>query len=47
VWSLDGASHTVSLSPTPSSIQDALGNVTTPSGSVEVTLKPLYIEWAP
>jgi hypothetical protein len=47
VWSFDGASHTVSLSPTPSSIQDALGNVTTPSGSVEVTLKPLYIEWAP
>ncbi len=45
VWSFDGASHNVSLTPTPNSIQDALGSVTTPASSVAVTLKPLYIEW--
>lgn len=46
VWSLDGASHNVSLTPTPSSIQDTLGVTIAPASSIAVTLKPLYIEWA-
>ena len=45
VWSADGDTHNVSLTPTPVSIQDALGNVIAPANSIDVTLKPLYIEW--
>ncbi|NJM42188.1 MAG: hypothetical protein HC853_16280 [Anaerolineae bacterium] len=45
VWSFDGAAHNVTLSPTPTSIQDALGAVTPNAASVQVTSKPLYIEW--
>jgi hypothetical protein len=46
ISSVDGASHNVALNPTPSSIQDSLGNVTTPASSVAVTVNPLYIEWS-
>ena len=45
VWSLDGNTHTISMSSAPLAAWDALGAPVTPAKSMSVTVKPLYLEW--
>jgi hypothetical protein len=45
IWSLDGNTHSVSLSSEPMAVWDALGNSRTPAAVMNVTFKPLYLEW--
>jgi hypothetical protein len=47
LWSLDGNPHTISMSGAPLAAWDALGGSVTPAVSMNVTLKPLYLEWNP
>lgn len=48
IWSLDGASHAITLPATPLAIYDPEGNSVGIDGSgLVVTLKPLYVEFAP
>jgi hypothetical protein len=48
LWSLDGNNHTISFSgATPDAVWDALGVSVTPASSMNLTLKPLYLEWQP
>jgi hypothetical protein len=46
LWSQDGASRTITLPSQPKQIWDVFGNPIPVNGSqVEVTIKPIYIEW--
>ncbi|MGC9399904.1 MAG: hypothetical protein ACP5HM_12310 [Anaerolineae bacterium] len=46
LWSLDGATHTVTLMPgTPTAIFDAFGNPQATGHTINVGLKPLYLKW--
>ncbi len=48
MWSLDGATHTGLVLPgTPVAVYDAFGTVMTPASTIDVGLKPLYLEWNP
>ena len=47
VWSLDGATHTISLPGTPLAAYDFMGNPLTPSSTINITLDPVYLEWTP
>jgi hypothetical protein len=48
LWSLDGNTHIVPLTNTPSGIYDTLGNSEPLTGNtVTITREPFYIEWAP
>jgi hypothetical protein len=47
LWSLDGNTHNVDLGGVPLAINDAMGVSITPSQTIQVDLKPLYIEWRP
>jgi len=47
LWSLDGSSHDITFSSAPLAVWDALGNSVTPATSMNVDLKPLYLEWNP
>jgi len=47
LWSLDGNTHSISLSGLPLAAWDALGNSVSPAASMNVSLKPLYLEWNP
>jgi hypothetical protein len=45
LWSLDGATHSMTLPGTPLKAWDALGTSMTPSASMTIDLKPIYLEW--
>lgn len=46
IWSLDGATKNVTLSPgAPAVVTDALGAAQPASASFALTVKPLYIQW--
>ncbi len=45
VWSLDGNNHAVPLPSTPSKVVDALGNSVTPGNPMEITIKPLILDF--
>jgi hypothetical protein len=45
VWSLDGNNHTVPLPSTPRKVVDALGNPIIIANPLEVTIKPLIVEF--
>jgi hypothetical protein len=45
IWSLDGSTKTVTLPGTPAAITDALGASVAAAASLQLTAKPLYIEW--
>ena len=45
LWSLDGATHTMTLSGVPYLAWDALGNSLAKSSSMTVDIKPIYLEW--
>lgn len=45
LWSLDGSTHSIPLPSTPRAIHDAIGASQPISNTVDVTLKPLYLEW--
>jgi hypothetical protein len=45
LWSSDGNAHLISLSSEPVAAWDALGDYVSPSTVMNVTLKPLYLEW--
>jgi hypothetical protein len=47
LWSLDGITHSITLSTVPLSAWDALGNSVSPAPSMDGTLNPLYLEWIP
>jgi len=48
IWSVDGASHSISLPQTPLAVWDVFGNPAPFSGtSLQVGVKPLYVEWYP
>ena len=47
LWSLDGATHSVTLPSTPDAIYDAFGVSQTPAATITVDLKPLYVVWNP
>jgi Beta-galactosidase len=47
LWSLDGSPRTISISSAPLASWDALGVPVTPAPSMDITLKPLYLEWNP
>ena len=47
LWSLDGNAHNVNLGGTPVAVYDDLGNSISPSATLSVDLKPLYVEWLP
>jgi len=47
LWSKDGNAHTITLSTAPLGAWDVLGNSVSPSSSMSVTVKPLYLEWNP
>jgi hypothetical protein len=47
VWSLDGGTHSMSFPTVPLAAWDALGVSVTPANSMNVTLKPLYLESNP
>ena len=47
VWSLDGASHAITLPGTPLAAWDALGNPESVSSMLTVTTEPMYLEWSP
>lgn len=44
-YSLDGAAHTVTLPSVPKAITDPFGAVVPPAASVNLTVKPLFVEW--
>ena len=43
-WSLDGAAHTIALPAAALSVKDVYGAAQPAGGTVDITLKPLYIE---
>ena len=45
LWSKDGQNHAVDLGSMPFAVYDALGQASTPSQTITVGLKPLYVEW--
>ncbi len=47
LWSLDGAPHFVTLPRTPHHIWDATGNPITPTGTIQTTVSPIYIQFEP
>jgi len=47
LWSLDGATHSISLPGVPLAARDALGNSVSPAASMNISLNPLYLEWNP
>ena len=48
MWSLDGATHNGLVLPgTPLAVYDAFGTAMTPASTIDVDLKPLYLEWNP
>jgi hypothetical protein len=47
LWSLDGATHSISLPGVPLVAWDALGNSVSPAASMNAALNPLYLEWNP
>jgi hypothetical protein len=47
LWSLDGGTHTINLAGVPLAAWDALGVSIIPKASMNVTVKPLYLEWNP
>lgn len=49
IWALDRSNHTLTLPDSPQAAWDVLGNVVTLSNAstLDVTLTPHYIEWAP
>jgi hypothetical protein len=47
LWSLDGSTHSITLSTVPVAAWDALGNSVSPATSMNASLNPLYLEWAP
>jgi hypothetical protein len=47
VWSLDGNPHFINFASVPLTVVDALGVSVKPAISMNVTLKPLYLEWSP
>jgi hypothetical protein len=47
MWSLDGATHTITLPGAPAFYYNFLGNPLTPSEVIDVTLDPIYLEWYP
>jgi hypothetical protein len=47
LWSLDGNTHSITLSTVPRAAWDALGNSVSPATSMNVSLNPLYLEWNP
>jgi hypothetical protein len=47
MWSVDGSTHSVSLSGTPLAAWDTVGVYVPPATSMDVTVNPLYLEWNP
>jgi hypothetical protein len=47
LWSLDGGTHSISLSDVPLAAWDALGNSLPVAASMDIDLNPLYLEWNP
>jgi hypothetical protein len=47
LWSLDATSHSIYLTNAPLAIWDALGVSISTANSVNITVKPLYLEWRP
>ena len=47
LWSMDATSHPISLTNAPLAIWDALGVSISTANSVNITVKPLYLEWKP
>jgi hypothetical protein len=48
IWSLDGSTHSIRFSSgTPTFAADVLGIPVIPKASMSVSLKPIYLEWAP
>ena len=47
LWSLDGSPHTINLSSAPEAAWDVLGDPVTPAGTMNISLKPSYLEWTP
>jgi len=45
LWSLDGGTHTLSMTNSPLAAWDALGNPLKPSTSMTLDLKLIYLEW--
>ena len=46
MWSLDGDPHLgLNLPSTPDTVYDAFGSSITPAATIDVDLKPLYLEW--
>ena len=45
IWSMDGSVHTIYLSSVPLTAWDALGDPVTPDAFMNITMKPLYLEW--
>lgn len=46
IWSMDGATHNISLSlGTPSAVYDVFGASQSASSTISVGLKPLYLKW--
>ena len=48
MWSLDGNPHSVTFAPgAPVAAWDAMGVTVTPATSMNITIKPVYLEWNP
>ena len=48
MWSLDGNPHSVIFAPgSPVAAWDAMGVTVTPATSMNITIKPVYLEWNP
>lgn len=47
LWSIDGATHQISLAGTPHAVYDLMGNSLPPSNLIEVNMAPIYLEWYP
>lgn len=45
IWSLDGSNKNITLPSAPSAITDALGAAVSSASTLQLTVKPLYIEW--
>ncbi len=45
IWSVDGSDHTIILPNTPRSISDISGKPISNSGSITVSVMPVYLEW--
>ncbi len=45
IWSLDGATKNITLPGTPSAITDPVGATQLAAATLQLTVKPLYIEW--